>query len=398
VAITRSKGLAGSVMDYSPVNIAPKGKKQGDYYSTTLGPYDYWAIEYGYAQVNGDEAGELKKIASRAPEHDLAYATDEDVYLNDDPYVNRWDLGSDPCRFAKDRIELASELLKDLDARVVKDGDSWARMRRAFSILLSQWGDAATLASQYVAGQSVSRDHKADKDAHDPVAPVAGAKQRECLNFLAAEILSDKPFQFSPSVLRRLGNERWMHWGNDSLSGPGVNISVFERILGNQKIVLGHCLSADTLARLQNQELQADPGADPLRIDEVFRALTDGIWSDLDKIPSKDDKNAKPGLSTIRRNLQREYLRRLGGMVLGDPSGGLSDNFAYVVLLGRSTTAMPADARSLARLHLKEINGRIAETLDKRGAQLDDTTRAHLDECKEKISRVLEARIDSREP
>jgi len=399
VAITRTKGLAGSVMDYSPVNLAPKGKKQGDYYSTTLGPYDYWAIEYGYAQVNGDEASELKKVAARAPEHDLAFATDEDVYLNDDPYVNRWDLGSDPCQFAKERLVLGADLLKDLDSRVVKDGDSWSRMRRAFSVLLNQWGDAATLASQYIAGQSVSRDHKADKDAHDPISPVAGAKQRECLSFLSAEILSDKPFQFTPSVLRRLGNERWSHWGNDSLSGdPGVSISVFERILGIQKIVLGHCLSPDTLARLQNQELQADPGADPLRIDEVFRALTDGIWSNLDAIPAKDDKNAKPGLSTVRRNLQREHLRRLGSMVLGDRSGGLSDNFAYVVLLGRSSASTPADARSLARLHLKEINGRIADTLAKRGGQLDDTTRAHLEECKEKISRVLEARIDSREP
>ena len=68
-AITHVKGLVGSVMDYSPINIAPKGKKQGDYYSTTLGPYDYWAIEYAYKSVDGDEASELKKIATRAPEH-----------------------------------------------------------------------------------------------------------------------------------------------------------------------------------------------------------------------------------------------------------------------------------------------------------------------------------------
>ena len=66
-SITRTKGLVGSVMDYSPINIAPKGKKQGDYYSTTIGPYDYWAIEYAYKPVKGDEAAELKKIASRAP-------------------------------------------------------------------------------------------------------------------------------------------------------------------------------------------------------------------------------------------------------------------------------------------------------------------------------------------
>ncbi len=131
-SVTHAKGLVGSVMDYSPINIAPKGKKQGDYYTTTLGPYDYWAIEYAYKPIDGDEATELKKIAARAPERDLSYATDEDSMLNDDPYVNRWDLGSDPCQFGKDRIALASELLADLDSRVVKDGDSSARTRRSF--------------------------------------------------------------------------------------------------------------------------------------------------------------------------------------------------------------------------------------------------------------------------
>ena len=66
-SITHVKGLVGSVMDYSPINIAPKGKKQGDYYSTTIGPYDYWAIEYAYKPLMGDEASELKKIAARRP-------------------------------------------------------------------------------------------------------------------------------------------------------------------------------------------------------------------------------------------------------------------------------------------------------------------------------------------
>jgi len=398
-AITRSKGLVGSVMDYSPINIAPKGKKQGDYYSTTIGPYDYWAIEYAYKPVEGDEATELKKIAARAPEHDLVYATDEDAFLNDDPYVNQFDLGADPCQFGKDRIALACELLKDLDGRVVKDGDSWARTRRAFGILIGQFGDGATLAAQYVGGQSVSRDHKADKDARDPIVPVSGAKQRECLKFLADNILSDQAFQFSPTLLRRLGAERWTHWGNDSGSGPGIDISVLERILGIQKIVLGHCLSAGTLARIQNQQLQANPGTDPLRMEEVFRSLTDGIWSDLDKLPDqKDAKAAKLALSTVRRNLQREYLRRLGNMVLGDRSNPHSDMFSYIVIIGGGSSSVPADARALARLHLKEIAGRIGMVLETRNTSFDDTTRAHLEESKHRIAKVLEANLDIKEP
>ncbi|WP_148593598.1 zinc-dependent metalloprotease [Aquisphaera giovannonii] len=397
--LTHARGLVGSVMDYCPVNIAPKGKKQGDYYPTTLGPYDYWAIEYAYKPADGDEASELKKIASRAPEHDLVYATDEDAALNDDPYVNRWDMGSDPCAYGRDRIQLASDLLKDLDARVVKDGESWARTRKAFGILLSQWGDGATLASQFIGGQSVSRDHKADKDARDPIVPVSGAKQRECLKFLSDNVLSDKAFQFSPALLRRLGVERWMHWGDENGYGPAVDISVFERILGIQKIVLAHCLSGGVLARIQNQQLQADAGSDPLRMEEVFRSLTEGIWSDIDKVPDpKDAKAPKVVLSTVRRNLQREHLRRLSNMVLGDRPGSASDSYTFVVFLSGGGRNVPADARALARLHLREVGQKIGTVMDTKAGSLDDTSKAHLEECRHRIAKVLEANLDIKEP
>jgi hypothetical protein len=398
-AITRVKGLVGSVMDYSPINIAPKGKKQGDFYSTTIGPYDYWAIEYAYKPVMGDEAAELKKISARAPEHDLVFATDEDLILNDDPYVNLWDLGADPCQFGKERIALASTLLKDLDSRVVSDGESWARTRRAFSILLEQWGDGAVLASQYIGGHSVSRDHKADKDARDPIVPVSGSKQRDCLKFLSDSILADSAFQFSPALLRRLGAERWMHWGSDGFYGAGVDISVFERILAIQKIVLSHCLSSATLARLENQQLQSDPGSNPLKMEEVFRALTDGIWSDLDNLSKPGaDKSAKASLSTVRRNLEREHLTRLSNMVLGSNASSYGDLYGYVIFLRGGNAGPPADARALARFHLKEIGRRISHVLEPSNTTIDDTSRAHLEECRHRIAKVLDANLDAREP
>jgi hypothetical protein len=397
--LTRAKGLVGSVMDYSPVNIAPRGKPQGDYYSTTLGPYDYWAIEYAYKPIDGDEAAELKKIAARAPEHELVYATDEDAAQNDDPQVNRFDLGADPCAFGKERIALATELLKTLDATVVKDGESLARNRRAFSILLSQWGNGAHLASQYIGGQSISRDHKGDKDARDPIVPVAGAKQRECLAFLVDQILSDGAFRFSPALLRRLALERWYHWGSDGGSGS-VAFPVLEQVLGIQKIALGHCLGAGTLSRLQDQELLADPDSSPLRMAEVFRALTDGIWTELSIPPVSGEAKGAEGrqiiLSTIRRNLQREHLRRLGGIVLGDRRGSAADQFLYVVFTGAGS--YPPDARSLARLHLREIADRIGKALDQKDLRIDDTTRAHLEESRHRIAKILEAGLDSNEP
>ena len=107
IDITRKQGLVGSVMDYSPANVAPKGVKQGDYFTTTLGPYDYWAIEYAYKPLSGGTDGELEKlqeIAKKCAQPGLDYATDEDLYAGNDPLVNQWDIGADPMKFAQDRI------------------------------------------------------------------------------------------------------------------------------------------------------------------------------------------------------------------------------------------------------------------------------------------------------
>ncbi len=222
-SITRVKGMTGSVMDYNPINIAPKGQKQGDFATTTIGPYDYWAIEYAYKPIDGDETAELTKIAARSPEPELTFATDEDMYLDDDPLINVYDLGSDPLKFGKDRMALAADLLKNLDQRVVKDGESWARLRSAFSVLFSQFGDAAFFAASYIGGQNVSRDFKGGEKSRDPVVPVTGEKQREALQFLTENILSDKAFQFSPALLRRLTTEYWYHWGSDYASLPAFS-------------------------------------------------------------------------------------------------------------------------------------------------------------------------------
>ena len=383
-AITHEKGMAASIMDYTPLNFAPKGQKQGDYASTTIGPYDYWAIEYAYKPIDGDEAAELKKIASRSPEKDLAFATDEDMSLNDDPYVNTYDLGADPLRYGMDRIALAEELLKNLDDKVVRNGESWARLRSAFSVLTAQYGNAAYMAGSFIGGHEVSRDFKGGENAHDPVTPVPGAKQREALRFLADKVLSCASFQFPPSLLRRLTTENWYHWGDESLYGGSVDYPVYGRVLAIQRIVLNRCLNGAVLSRLQLQELQSEPGSNPLRISEVFDTLTDAIWPDPKS--AEDAQLASSAQATFRRNLQRDYLRRLCGTVIGGRGGVLQDSIGFVMFSGGD--GMPADAKSLARAHLREIAARIGRL---QSYSADKTTASHLQECQHRISKVLEA-------
>ncbi len=387
--ITREKGLSGSVMDYLPVNLAPKGVKQGDYFTTTLGPYDYWAIEYAYKPLSGGTEGETKeltKIANRVAQPGHNYGTDEDTFLTADPLVNRFDLGADVMKFAQDRMVLAEELMKNLANQVVDEGEGYQRARVAFSILMSQYGDGAYLISKYVGGEHVYRDHRGDPQGRDPLVPVAAAKQREALKFLQEHIFTDKPFQFPPELLRRLAVERWMHWGAPFAS---ADMPLHDRILGIQRVAMNQLLSPAVLRRIQDNALKAPKGDQPLALAEVFRGVTDGVWSELANGSPKEDQ--KPTSSAVRRNLQREHIKTLSNLVLGPRSGG--GGIVFLSMMGGPLggPAAPPDARSLARSHLRDISRRIQTTLTDRQVAVDETTHAHLEECRERIEKVLNA-------
>jgi hypothetical protein len=375
-AITRVKGLVGSVMDYAPVNLAPKGVKQGDYFTTTLGPYDYWVIEYAYRPLGGGtdgEVDELKKIASKCATPGLAFATDEDLFTSSDPYVNTWDLGSDPMKFAQDRILLAEELLAKLADKGADKGEGYQKTRQSFATLLREYGNGAFLVSKFIGGVSMHRDHVGDPAGRDPLVVVAPEKQRAALKFVQEHILTDKPFQFSPKLLRQLATDRWMHWGTYNNMMTSVEYPVHERVLAIQRVVLEHALDGGTLSRIQNNALRHDKDqkVKPFELSELFRGLTDGIWGDM-----AADKKVELGI--VKRNLQREYLKDLIQMVLTGSSA-------------------PADARSLARLHLRDIAKRIDAVLGNANVGLDDTSKAHLQESKERIAKALNATLNASE-
>ncbi len=75
-----------------------KGETQGAYVEPTIGPYDYWAIEYAYRPLPKDtEVEELARIAARgATDPLLAFSSDEESIAGLDPDASQFDLGSEP--------------------------------------------------------------------------------------------------------------------------------------------------------------------------------------------------------------------------------------------------------------------------------------------------------------
>jgi hypothetical protein len=372
-------GIVASVMDYNPVNIVAKGQTQGDYYTSTLGPYDYWAIEYGYKTSSADE---LKKLASRSGEPALQYATDEDTLGNDpDPDSNRWDLGSDPMEFAKTRAQIVQEMIPGLIDRSAKEGEDYYQARRTFQILLNEYAESMFFVSRYVGGLKTSRSHKGDKDGKPPIALVDVKLQRDSLGLLEENLFNDKPFQFPPELYNQLGFTNWQHWGMDLPLNYRKDFGMHDFVLKAQSQVLNQFLSGTTLKRMHDAELRAPSEADVLTTAELIQRLTKAVFSEVESTKEGDYSLRKPAISSLRRNLQRTYLKQISMLALGQSSA-------------------PQDCQTVAYAELANLQQRIKSLLDNQpvASKLDAYSRAHLQESSARIGKVLEARIDLPSP
>ncbi len=379
--VTSKTGLTASVMDYAPSYITPKGVKQGDYYSTTIGPYDMWAIEYGYKPLPGGtqgEVAELRKIASRAGEPGLDYATDEDTRgIDSDPLSNRFDLSSDPIAYAAQRAELIKELWPGLVERVTEDGEGYQRARRAFGVLLSNHGQAAWFVSRFIGGVYVHRDHRGDENGRPPFKVVEAEKQRQALEFLEKQVFSVEPFDFPPELYNHLAASRWNHWG--TLQRDRLDVPVHEVIGMWQDRILRQMLNTLTLTRLHDSELKVPADEDAFTVAELLDGLTGAIFSELNDIKEGEFTNRKPAIHSLRRNLQRNYLEQLSNLALGN-------------------TPAPRDCQAVAAAQLKEIDTRVKNLLKRNKVKLDSYSQVHLEEVSSRAQKVLDARISLARP
>jgi hypothetical protein len=112
---------------------------------------------------------------------------------------------------------------------------------------------------------------------------------------------------------------------------------------------------------------------DAFTIPELFEKLTRAIWSEVDNPEAKVYTNRAPLISSLRRNLQHEYVGELVNLALEDDSGW-----------------SPQSARTQAAYQLEKLRERI-NTVLARQLSLDDYSRAHVMRTAKRIEKALEA-------
>jgi len=365
--------LAGSVMDYLPINMHKDvGEKQGDHTMIGIGPYDHWAIEYGYSIISKPE--ELEKILSRVSDPKLQFATDEDT-IGPDPFARRYDFAANPLQYAKNQMSIVKHHRGQLLDHFVKKGQSWAKARYGYQLTLSLQSRALSMMGNWIGGSFVNRDKKGDPGDRYPITPVPAKRQREALEFMLANSFGDEAFGLNSELLRRMGGDRWIDHLSSSMKDTVW--PVHEKVMGIQASTLTMILNPTTLGRVYDNEFLVEADNDAITLPEILTKLDDAIWTEL-KAPAKGEHSArKPLISSLRRNLQREHLERLVSLSMPGSWRGVS-------------------SRPLANLASQQLRGlakRIDAAQKAEGVKLDPYTAAHLSEAGELIKKTLDAGI-----
>ncbi len=306
------KPLAASVMDYIPINFRfDSGKLQGDYTMISVGPYDMWAIEYGYTL----DDKKLPDILKRCSEPELQYGTDEDT-TGPDPLARRYDFTRNPIDYAEEQMQLIRHYREKLLDRFVKDGDSWAKARKGYELTLSLQMRSVSMMANWIGGAEIRRDKKGDPNNRAPIAVVPAETQRKALQFVIDNTFADNAFGLTPELLERLGLDMWMDEGPGRAMSEEASWPIHDRVLGMQASAMTMLMNPSTLRRVYDNEVRLPSSQDTLTLPELLDRTRKAVWSELGQECLPNRTAREPMISSLRRNLQREHLERLLDLML----------------------------------------------------------------------------------
>jgi hypothetical protein len=370
---TREHGITASVMDYTPFNFALAQAPQGEYVMSTLGPYDYWAIEYGYKPFEPSvETQSLQDIASKSTQIELAYASDEDTSEGSgsvDPWVNRFDLGAKPLAYYKKRVQLSQELWTRLQNLTLEKGESFERLTRSFLSGFRPLNQIAPLVVKFIGGERVRRVRAGF--GQSVYEPVSAAEQREALNLIEQTFFAPHAFEFSPKLLNSLAIDQFDRASRRAdPSAQGSAISVLNNVLGLQRTVLDALFSDRLAQRVSETQLKLEKTNGPsapsetLGLSEIYTRIQETIW-----------KEALKGqrVELLRRNLQKEHLQRMSAMLL------------------RSSKGLPPEATGLIRQNARTLLSQLKRASNAQKLDLD--TKAHYLDAINTLSETLKANV-----
>ena len=347
----KDNGFVPSIMDDARFNYVAQpedGLDAGDLIPK-VGPYDKFAVTWGYKPVAGAKTPDAEKAAL----DQIVKEQDTKPYLR---FSTEGANASDPGENAEavgdaDAVAATTLGMKNLSrvagimfrASTTKVGDPWDDLETVYGRMVAQWSTEMSHVVKVVGGLDSQQVH-IGQPGGVRFKTVPKAKQIDALQYVLGNAFQVPAFMIDKEVLRRIE--------------PAGAVA---RVRTAQAAVLTSLLQSARLDRMTEQLTIDGPtiAYAPLQFLADVRA---GVWSEVGK---------PVAISIYRRNLQRTYLD-LMNQKLNAPGSS-------------------AEIRMLAKGELRALDKQLQAGLAVAG--IDENSRRHLSDSREEIAAILDPRV-----
>jgi hypothetical protein len=344
----KTMGHTPTLMDYSRFNYVAQPEDRIDPADLIpkIGPYDKFATMWGYKPIPGARTPDDEKPTL----DEWARVQEQTPYLRfstDGTNGSDWGENTEAVGDS-DAVQATTLGLKNLERvsgyllnATQEKGEDWTQLQRVYGRLLGQW----SLEMGHVAALIGSSDSRQVHGGQSGVRfkPVAKQRQQAAVRFLLDHGLIVPKWALNPEVLRRIEPD-----------------GALARIRAAQNRLMSGMLSTTRINRLV-EHAAMDPKA--YTPSEFLTDVRKGVFSEI--------YAGKPVIDTFRRNTQRIYIDQMAEKLNG--RAPVSD-----------------DARALVRAELKSLG---ADATRAMATAADRATRAHLDDMKDQIAKILDPRF-----
>lgn len=356
-SFTAKMGTAPSIMDYARFNYIAQPEDKGVALFPDIGPYDKWAVKWGYtylpeARTPDEEKAKLNAWTLKNAK-DPIYRFGRQTANPIDPRAQTEDLGDNAMKASMYGIKNLKRVMDQLIDWTSEEGKNYEDLDELYKQVLGQWNRYMGHVASNVGG--VYENYKTYDQEGAVYEPVPAATQREAVKFLNEQAFATPDWMLNKDILRRI-------------EGTGT----VERIKNLQEGVLKRLFDPGRLARLiEAQELDRSNYGFINLLDD----LRPGIWSELNRSTKAD---------VYRRNLQRAYVAQLAELMVKEQDKVPARAQSFMGFTAVDVEL--SDIRPIVRAELVRLQR------DLRSAQsraTDNLTRYHYQDLVQRVEDVL---------
>jgi hypothetical protein len=358
--LERMNGHVATLMDYSRFNYVaqPEDSIPVHLLVPGIGPYDRFAIRWGYSQIAGARTPqeELPTLDAWAREQDefpwLRFTTPD---ATGDPEAQTEAVGNaDAVRATTLGMKNLERVVASLVPVAEVPGRNYDEMNRLYGQAVGQWGRYMGHVAAIIGGA-----YTQETAGRGPrFSPLERSRQKEAMAYLSQTAFQVPPMFLNPEILRRIENQ-----------------GVVERFRTAQGSVLSSLFAQARLNRLIEFEALASNPRDVYTLVDLMEDLRSGVWGELSQ--------TRVTINPYRRNLQRAHLQAAHGRL--NPTEAE---------LTRANNPAPqpwaSDVRAVLRAELEDLRTQVDRALPR---ATDTQTRLHLRDVRTEITRILEASL-----